>query len=155
MEPRSRAITAISVLSRTCIPPISQILSNLLLYALKRPDIRALEHQVEPELARRFRVAQHALASLRVTGRASSYYSFEIHRAVDSGMFLSVIILCSSLLEIWLRDLLVIRKATQSSPKSKREFEWRISQVDREIEGDECGMSFGDILKKTRRAGGH
>jgi len=86
--------------------------------------------------------------SLRVTGWVSNYYLLEISRAIDRGMLLAAIQLATTLLEIWLRDLLVIRKATQATMASKHELRWLMTKLDREIEGIKSGAKFGDLLKE-------
>lgn len=79
---------------------------------------RSLEEQFEPKRANCLRLIKEAFLALRVNGRVFSYYLPEISRAIDRGMLLAAIHLATTLLEIWLRDLLVIRKATQNAVKS-------------------------------------
>ena len=79
---------------------------------------RSLEEQFEPKVAERLRLVSEAFLALRVHGRVSNYYLLEIARTIDHGMLLAAIELATTLLEIWLRDLLVIRKSTQAPAKS-------------------------------------
>lgn len=109
---------------------------------------RSLEEQFEPEHACRLRLIEEAFLSLRVSGRVSNYYLLEISRAIDRGMLLAAIQLATTLLEIWLRDLLVIRKATEAAVASKHELRWLMTKLDREIEGIERGWDFGDLLNE-------
>lgn len=111
---------------------------------------RSLEEQFKPERANRLRLIEGAFLALRVSGRVSNYYLLEISRAIDRGMLLAAIHLASTLLEIWLRDLLVIRKATQNSVKSKHELCWLITKIDREIEGVNGGLRFGELVRELR-----
>lgn len=112
---------------------------------------RTLEEQLEPDKSRRLRIVQKAYEALRVRGRVSSYYIFEISRAIDSGMLLASIELATTLLEIWLRDLLVIRKATQQPSKSKYELRFRITKMDRELEGVARGVGYKRIVKELEK----
>ena len=107
---------------------------------------RSLEEQFEPEQANRLRLIEEAFLALRVSGRVSSYYLLEIARAIDRGMLLAAIQLATTLLEIWVRDLLVIRKATQYPIKSKHELRWRMTKIDREIEGVDRGLQFINLV---------
>lgn len=109
---------------------------------------RTLEEQLEPDKSSRLRIIQHAYESLRVRGRVSSYYIFEISRAIDSGMLLASIELATTLLEIWLRDLLVIRKAMQHSVTSEHEFSWVTTKLDREYEGRVRGVGYKEIVNE-------
>lgn len=114
---------------------------------------RSLEEQFEPDQASRLRLIEEAFLSLRVSGRVSNYYLLEISRAIDRGMLLAAIQLATTLLEIWLRDLLVIRKATQAAVTSKHELRWLMTRIDRESEGIETGAKFGDLLKELYTLG--
>lgn len=109
---------------------------------------RSLEEQFEPERASRLRLIEEAFLALRVSGRVSSYYLSEISRAIDCGMQLAAIQLATTLLEIWLRDLLVIREATCNPVKSKHELLWLMAKIDREIEGVDDGLRFGHLVTK-------
>lgn len=111
---------------------------------------RSLEEQFEPVKASRLRLVNEAFLALRVSGRVSNYYLLEISRAIDCGMLLAAIELATTLLEIWLRDLLVIRKATQNPVKSIHELRWLMTKHDREIEGVKRGAGFSEIIKELR-----
>ena len=94
------------------------------------------------------RIAQAALLSLRVDGRASSYYLFEIARAIDCGMLLAAIMLSTTLLELWVRDLLVVRKVCQHKVTSRHESNWLLTKIDRELEGLERGAQFSQMARQ-------
>jgi hypothetical protein len=112
---------------------------------------RSLEEQFEPEVAARLRLVSEAFLALRVSGRVSNYYLLEIARAIDHGMLLAAIELATTLLEIWLRDLLVIRKATQVPATSSHELRWRMTKHDREIEGTKRGAGFAAMVEELRQ----
>lgn len=111
---------------------------------------RSLEEQFEPERANRLRLIEEAFLALRVSGRVSGYYLSEISRAIDRGMLLAAIQLATTLLEIWLRDLLVIRKVTQNTIKSTHELRWLMTKIDREIEGIDNGSRFADLIRELQ-----
>lgn len=113
-------------------------------------NIRSLEDQLEPAIAQRLRIVQAALLSFRIEQRTSSYYLFEIGRALDGGMLLAALELSTTLLEIWVRDLLVIRKVTQHKITSRHQLSWLLTKIDREIEGTERGTGFPRIVKELR-----
>lgn len=112
---------------------------------------RNLEEQFEPAVVERLRLVSGACLALRVSGRVSNYYLLEISRAIDHGMLLAAVELATTLLEIWLRDLLVIRKATQTPAKSAHELRWRMTKHDREIEGVKRGAGFAAIVDELRK----
>jgi hypothetical protein len=111
-------------------------------------NIRSLEDQLEPAIAQRLRIVQAALLSFRIEPRTSSYYLFEIGRALDVGMLLAALELSTTLLEIWVRDLLVIRKVTQHKITSRHQLSLLLTKIDREIEGTERGLGFSQIVKE-------
>jgi hypothetical protein len=111
---------------------------------------RSLEEQFEPEIAGRLRLIIEAFLALRVSGLVSNYYLYEIARAIDRGMLLAAITLATTLLEIWLRDLLVIRKTTQDTCASFVEVRLRMTKYDRELEGTERGPGFADLVIQLR-----
>ncbi|MFT5852655.1 MAG: hypothetical protein ACI87J_002633 [Colwellia sp.] len=65
------------------------------------------------------------------------YYVIEISRCIDRGMLLAAMELCTTLVEIWLRDLLVVRKATTDLSINKDQYKLLITKYDREIEGSD------------------
>lgn len=108
---------------------------------------RSLEEQLEAESCQKLRVIQASFESIRIRGRVSSYYIMEISRCIDRGMLLAAIELCTTLVEIWLRDLLVIRKATNDLSINKNQYKLLITKYDREIEGsNKRGLSSHKII---------
>lgn len=128
--------------------PLLEMLSKSLLYTKLIQMIRTLEQQFEPEDAAKLRIIQKAFESLKTGKRVSSYYIFEISRAIDAGMLLAALELSTTLLEIWLRDLLVIRKATKEKIKTNYEMTMFLAKYDRNIEGLERGASYHSIVKE-------
>ncbi|MFT5602892.1 MAG: hypothetical protein ACI9N1_003154 [Flavobacteriales bacterium] len=110
---------------------------------------RSLEEQIESKRTSKLRLIQKGFESIRIQGRVSSYYIMEISRCIDRGMFLASIELCTTLVEIWLRDLLVVRKATTDLSISKDLYRLLITKYDREIEGaSKRGLSSHRIIKE-------
>jgi hypothetical protein len=73
----------------------------------------------------------------------------EISRCIDRGMLLAAMELCTTLVEIWLRDLLVVRKATTDLSINKDQYKLLITKYDREIEGsDKRGLSSHKIISQ-------
>ena len=109
---------------------------------------RDLSHRVESPAAERLRLVAHAFLALRVEGRASRVYINEIAEAISNGMLLAAMELSTTLLEIWVRDLLVIRKLTQKNPKTKHQIRWLLTKIDRETEGLSRGQMFAPMCKE-------
>ncbi len=110
---------------------------------------RSLEEQLEAEHCKKLRVIQASFESIRIQGRVSSYYIMEISRCIDRGMLLAAIELCTTLVEIWLRDLLVIRKATADLSINREQYRLLITKYDREIEGsNKRGLSSHKIINQ-------
>ncbi|NRF16514.1 hypothetical protein [Vibrio coralliilyticus] len=107
---------------------------------------RSIYEQLEDKDVRRLKIVQMGLETCRVPGRVSSYYIFEICRAIESGLLLASFELSTTLLELWLRDLLVVRKLTTLSISDKREIPYHLAQLDMEIEGIKRGMSYRDMV---------
>lgn len=112
---------------------------------------RRLYNRVEEPLANRLRVVSLALLELRVDGRASRIYINEISEAIDQGLLLAATELATTLLEIWVRDLLVVRKITKSKIKSRGELDYLLTKIDLETEGISRGLMFpamcGELLE--------
>ena len=106
------------------------------------PIIRLLEEQVEPAYASRLRSVQTELTAARRPGRVSSYYIFEVCRAIDVGMLLSAMTVSTVLIEIWLRDMLASSLGDKKDISDRIERDWNIASIDASIEED-------------RRASGH
>lgn len=110
---------------------------------------RSLEQQLEAKHCKKLRVIQASFESLRIRGRVSSYYIMEISRCIDRGMLLAAIELSTTLVEIWLRDLLVVRKASTDLSIDKYQYRLLITKYDREIEGSkERGLSSHIIISQ-------
>lgn len=118
---------------------------------MKTTHSRPLEEQLDHSLVQRLRVVQIALSSLRVGKRVSSYYIFEIERAIEAGMLLAVFELSTTLLEVWVRDLLVIRKVMQKGVTSKKQLAMELANIDQELEGIERGPNFLTIVTELRK----
>jgi len=114
---------------------------------------RKLDEQFEPKDVRRLKIIQLALETCRVSGRVSSYYIFEICRAIESGMLLASIELSTTLLELWIRDLLVIRKLTQTKISDKRELPYHLAKADIVIEGLKRGKSYKEMVIELQKLG--
>lgn len=115
---------------------------------LQPTSIRGLANRVEPEIAQRLYIVREALLALKVDSRASRIYINEIADAIDCGLLLAAIDLATALVEIWVRDLLVIRKVTLVELKDKRKLSALISRIDKEIEGIERGQMFGSMCRE-------
>ncbi|MDA8120872.1 MAG: hypothetical protein M0Z85_12735 [Gammaproteobacteria bacterium] len=109
---------------------------------------RSLDERVAKSEADELRVIALALSALRVEARASRVYINEIVESIENGLLLSAIVLATILLEIWIRDLLVIRMVTQRESKGKRELQTLLTEIDRETEGASRGESFASICRK-------
>ena len=109
---------------------------------------RRLYDRVEEPLANRLRVVSLALLELRVDGRSSRIYINEIAEAIDQGLLLAATELATTLLEIWVRDLLVVRRATKSEIKSRRELDYLLMKIDLEIEGISRGLMFSTMCNE-------
>lgn len=96
---------------------------------------RTLEVQVSEDKSRRLRWIIAGFEALRIRGRVSSYYIMEICRCIDRGMLLAATELSTTLLEIWLRDLLVVRLATMNLKINKEQYKLQLLKIDRELEG--------------------
>ncbi|WP_289028110.1 hypothetical protein [uncultured Paraglaciecola sp.] len=113
---------------------------------------RSLEEQLEAESCQKLRIIQASFESIRIQGRVSSYYVMDISRCIDRGMLLAAIELCTTLIEIWLRDLLVVRKATTDLSINKEQYKRLITKYDREIEGsDKRGLSSHQIISQLAK----
>ncbi|BCN38163.1 hypothetical protein ALDI51_14820 [Alicycliphilus denitrificans] len=109
---------------------------------------RGLAQRVEEPMASKLRLIAKALLELRVDGRASRLYLNEIADAINNGMLLAAIELSTTLLEIWVRDLLVIRKLTQRECKTKAQLHLALNQIDRETEGLTRGEMFPSMCRQ-------
>jgi len=112
---------------------------------------RGLDKRVKKSEASRLRAIALALSELRIEGRASRIYINEIAECIENGLLLSAIVLATILLEIWVRDLLVIRMATGEEPKGNQELQYLLTKIDRQIEGASRGESFADIGRELLR----
>ena len=107
--------------------------------------VRGLDERVDTCTARYLRTVTSALSALQVESYASRIYIREIVESVNNGLFLSAIVLSTILLEIWVRDLLVIHMCAQEGRVTKKDMQYRLIQIDREVEGTRRGKSFKDI----------
>ncbi len=115
---------------------------------------RPIEHQFPPSVVARLRAVSDGFSALRVDKRASSYFASELTRAIEAGLLLAALSLGSTLLEIWLRDILAHTRASQLCPRTKAEWRYHLTRIDREIEGtSKRGLLFNDILKELERSG--
>jgi hypothetical protein len=87
---------------------------------------RSLEKRVGPDVATQFRLVATALHALSPNGRVSKIYIREICEAIDVGLVLSAMTLSMALLEIWLRDLLVLEISKRTGKD--------LASVDRDVE---------------------
>lgn len=107
--------------------------------------VRGLDERVDTHTAERLRTITSALSALQVESYASRIYVREIVESVNNGLFLSAIVLSTILLEIWVRDLLVIHMCIQERQATKKDLQYRLIQIDREVEGARRGKSFKEI----------
>jgi hypothetical protein len=117
---------------------------------MRTESIRTIHQRVEESEATRFLIVAEALRSLRSEGRASRIYINEIVEAIHLGLLLSAIELSTTLIEIWIRDLLVIERLKKNTYRSKHELHARLTKIDREIEGLDYGMSFRKMCNELR-----
>lgn len=113
-----------------------------------RKTYRGLSARVSGREAARLRIIKEALLSLKVDGRASNIYINEIADAIEGGLLLAAIGLATTLMELWLRDLLVINKVEKIGFGNKHERNWLLTKVDKDVEGIERGLMFIDIAKE-------
>lgn len=114
---------------------------------------RPIEQQIRHAKAKRFRRIQQDFNAVRPGGRSASFFIAEISRSIDAGLLLSAIVLSTTLLELWLRELLGNQVSSrnaiitgQASP----------ARIDRELEGsDEIGRGhmFAEIADDLYRYG--
>lgn len=117
---------------------------------MRTEAIRTIYHRVDEPIATRFVVVAEALYSLRCKGRASRIYIKEIVEAIYLGLLLAAIDLSTTLIELWIRDLLVIERLKQSTYRSKRELLNQLAKIDQEIEGVKNGMSFRKMCEELK-----
>jgi hypothetical protein len=109
---------------------------------------RDLESRVERPMAIALKAVATRLPPLKVEGRASRVYINEIVDAISQGLLLASITLSMTLLEIWVRDLLVVTLSKQQNPQTDHELEMLVSKIDRELEGVKRGVGFAEMCKK-------
>ena len=94
---------------------------------LKRPP-RSLEEQLEAPAALRIREIQDRLQNIRPSVHSASYFVSEISRSINAGLLLSAVVLSATLLEVWLRALLVNQISVTTGRVD-------FAKIDRELEG--------------------
>lgn len=117
---------------------------------MRTESIRTIYQRVEEPIATRFVVVAEALNSLPREKRASHIYINEIAEAIYLGLLLAAIELSTTLIELWIRDLLVIERLKQTNYRSKHELLVQLTKIDREIEGLKNGMSFRKMCEELK-----
>lgn len=114
----------------------------------RTPFNHNLYRRMDEPSANRLHIMSLALLELRTDGRASRVYINEIAAAIENGLLLAAIELSTTLLEIWIRDLLVVYKVRQVGVQSKIELRYLLTKIDREIEGIKRGVMFEGMCKQ-------
>lgn len=82
--------------------------------------LRPLEEQFTKQTLLRIRKLQADLDSLPYVEGAGRYYSKELKNALEAGLLLASLHLAASLLEIFVRDLLIFNTAKQTNDSKKQ-----------------------------------
>lgn len=77
---------------------------------------RPLEAQFEGKKVTAIRKLESSYAKLPFRGGAARYYSQEVARSLDSGLLLAALTVASSMLELFVRDLLIATRFHDNSP---------------------------------------
>ena len=78
-------------------------------------EIRRLDEQFEAQTVLRLRAIQASIASLPFKGGAGRYYAKELIYSIEAGLLLASLHIISSLLELFVRDLLISVSANRST----------------------------------------
>jgi hypothetical protein len=83
--------------------------------------IRPLQEQFPKQTVRRIRTLQLDLASLPFRDGAGRFYAKELERSLEAGLLLASLYLATSLLELFVRDLLIYDDAHDSASGNRNE----------------------------------
>lgn len=96
--------------------------------------IRRLEQQFEPEKVQRIRELARLFQSLPLQRGAARYFISEIARCLDAGLILAALEVATSLLELFVRDLLIAARFEDNIAQRGLRSHQLLDQVEREIE---------------------
>ncbi len=98
----------------------------------KNIGIRNLDKQFEPPIVIRIRYLQEKISSIGFVGGVGRIYAKELVHSLEAGLFLASLHLSSSLLEVFVRDLLIFGYPKDS--KTEKEFINKLNIVEKHIE---------------------
>ena len=98
----------------------------------KNNRIRNLDEQFDPPTVLMIRSLQEKISSIGFVGGVGRIYAKELINSLESGLFLASLHLSSSLLEVFVRDLLILGYAKDSN--TEKEFNNKLNIVEKYIE---------------------
>jgi len=97
--------------------------------------IRPLEQQFEPDKLQRIKELERLFESLSHQSGAAGYFTSEIVRCLDAGLLLAALEVATSLLELFVKDLLIAARLESSASQHRLpSFELPGNQMERKIE---------------------
>ena len=116
--------------------------------------LRPLEEQFEKPTIRRIRALQADLDSLPFRSGAGRFYATELKYALEAGLLLASLHLAASLLELFVRDLLIFSVANKTGADTKQKTLSNLDDLERYYEdAAEPQWSFAKIVDELQSQG--
>ncbi len=113
--------------------------------------VRPLEEQFEPETVERIRTLVATLDSLGCYEGAGRYYISELKRCLECGLLLAALQVAASLLELFVRDLLIQHRVRTKSQDST---DYRHStDLHEKVLEENRQLTFGAIIRELQGQG--
>jgi len=110
-------------------------------------EIRKLNEQFEPKTVSRIRALQADTSSLPFKDGAGGYYAKELIYSLEAGLFLASLNLASSLLELFVRDLLIYVSSSNNKVNARE-----LNIMEKQYEDQDKPMwTFARLIDELRR----
>lgn len=109
---------------------------------------RPLEQQFSASKVKRIRDIQNLYKSLRFRSGAAPYYNSEIVKCLEAGLLLAAMQVSTALLELFVRDLLIIVEYKKTSSNAPKVVDRTLAKIERDIEDGRPHLDFSKIVSE-------
>ena len=116
------------------------------------PKIRPIEQQFENEKIIKIREIQRQSQSLRFQTGAGPYYTKEVIKCLEAGLLLAALQVATALLELFVRDLLIIEIYKKEFPEGLTSSDYRkLGKIEKDIEDGHPRFYFNKIISELAK----